>query len=191
MKILLTGDSILARHEEFDEPAINHFLSQKFPQAKLINTAYPGLNSGGLCVSANKRILQPEKCDYLVILIGTNDLATHKQVPLEQFKANLQFLVSSIIWRYSPKRVIFVSPPAVDETKQEVRSNTLVEKYSQVIIEVCDQYQLTHIDLFKAMLEHGNLPELCHGLKNDGLHFGEAGYLLLSDLLATAIEKTL
>lgn len=191
LKLLLTGDSIFARNEGYHEPAINHFLSQKLPQVKLINTAYPGLNTGGLCATINERIFQAEKCDYLIILIGTNDLATHKQVPVDQFKANLQFLISSIIWLYYPNQVILVSPPAVDENKQHVRSNELVNKYGQVIEEVCQQYHLTFINLFQAMLKYGNLPSLCHGLKNDGLHFGKNGYNLLSDLLVANLEKTL
>lgn len=191
MKLLLTGDSILARHEGYSEPAINHFLTKQLPQAQIINTAYSGLNTGGLCVTADKRIFQVEKCDYLIILIGTNDLATHKQVPLTQFKANLQFLVSSIIWLYYPQQILLVSPPAVDENKQHVRSNKLVKKYSQIIEEVCHQYQLTFINLFQAMLIQGNLPNLCHGLKNDGLHFGKAGYQLLSNLLAKKIANKL
>lgn len=191
MKILLTGDSIFARSEGYKEPAINHFLSQKFPHVKLINTAYPGLNTGGLCATINERIFQVEKCDYLIILIGTNDLAIHKQVPVEQFKANLQFLISSIIWLYYPNQIIFVSPPAVDETKQHMRSNELIKKYSQVIEEVCHQYHLTFINLFQAMLKHGDLHNLCHGLNNDGLHFGKNGYHLLSNLVITHLEKIL
>lgn len=191
MKILLTGDSIFARKEGFKEPAINYFLSQKLPQMQLINTAYPGLNTGGLCATINERIFQVEQCDYLIILIGTNDLATHKQVPITQFKANLQFLISSIIWLYYPQQIIFVSPPAVDENKQHVRSNKLINQYSQVIEEVCQQYHLTFINFFQAMLKQEDLPNLCHGLKNDGLHFGKNGYNLLSDLLIAALEKTL
>lgn len=191
MKLLLTGDSIFARHEGYREPAINYFLSQRFPQAKLINTAYPGLNTGGLCATINERIFQVEKCDYLIILIGTNDLATHKQVPIDQFKANLQFLISSIIWLYYPNQILLVSPPAVDETRQQVRSNELVNQYSQIIKEICHQYHLTFINLFQTMIKQGNLSNLCHGLKNDGLHFGAEGYNLLSNLLITYLEKVL
>lgn len=39
------------------------------------------------------------------------------------------------------------------------------------------------------MLNRGDLTRLCRGVKNDGLHFGAAGYDLLSDLLVNELKR--
>lgn len=183
MKLLLTGDSIIARHEGLDEPRINYDLQKLIPNCEIINTAINGINSGGFFASLSDLVFRQIKCDYLILLIGTNDLATHKQVPLKQFKVNMRLIASSIIWFYYPSKVIFVSPPAVDENKQHVRTNSSIKKYSQVIEKVATEYHFSYINLAQTMLKQGNLTKLCHGIKNDGLHFGQKGYQLLANLL--------
>ena len=122
MKLLLTGDSIIARPENHSIPELN-FQLQKFLSCNIYNTAISGINSGGLALSLPNLVFNQPKCNYLIILVGTNDLATHKQVPLRQFEKNLELIASSIIWLYYPEKVIFITPPAVDENKQRVRNN--------------------------------------------------------------------
>ena len=101
MKLLLTGDSIIARSENHSIPEIN-FQLQKLNSYQIYNTAISGINSGGLALSLPNLVFNQLKCDYLIILVGTNDLAIHKQVPLQQFEKNLELIASSIIWRYYP-----------------------------------------------------------------------------------------
>ena len=189
MKILLTGDSIIARHEGLSEPRINVDLKKKVPGIKLINTAISGINSGAFFAMLSELVLKPEKCDNLVILLGTNDLPTHKQVPMEQFKKNMELIASSVICKYYPPHVILLSPPAVDEQKQRVRNNRIVASYAKRIEEVAKEYGLRYVNLYQAMLNHGDLTNLCRGVKNDGLHFGAAGYELLSDLLINELKQ--
>lgn len=189
MKILLTGDSIIARHEGPEEPRLNFELKKRWSNLKIINTAVSGINSGAFFARLSDLVLTQPQCDNLVILLGTNDLATHKQVPLKQFKRNMELISSAIICEYWSEHVILISPPAVDENKQHVRNNDLVKKYSRVIQEVANEYKFHYLDLCQAMLEKGNLTELCHGLKNDGLHFGKNGYELLADLLGQELQK--
>lgn len=191
MKLLLTGDSLIARHEGLNEPYLNHNLKLALPNCQIINTAVSGINSGGFYASLPELVFKQEKCDYFILLIGTNDLATHKQVPLKQFEINMNLIASSIIWLYYPPQVILISPPAVDETKQHVRNNGLVLQYSQTIQKVAQQYHFSYINLANQMIKAGNLTNLCHGLKNDGLHFGDAGYQLLSDLIVQKIDSNL
>lgn len=189
MKILLTGDSIIARHEGLDEPRLNYELKKRIQNVNLINTAVSGINSGAFFARLGELVLTVKPCDKIVILLGTNDLATHKQVPLTQFKQNMQLIASSIICLYWPQNVVLVSPPAVDEQKQHVRNNKLVASYAQVVKEVAAEYNFSYIDLCSAMIKHGNLAKLCQGEKNDGLHFGDSGYKLLADLIAKEINK--
>ncbi|MBP2058914.1 lysophospholipase L1-like esterase [Lactobacillus colini] len=189
MKLLLTGDSIIARHEGLTIPHINSDLQKLIPQCELINTAVSGINSGGLFASLPDLVFKQEKCDYLIILIGTNDLALHKQVPLKQFKNNIELIASGIIWLYYPHQVIFISPPAVDENKQHVRNNALINKYSQIIEQITKEYNFSYLNLIQTMIKTGNLSELCRGIKNDGLHFGEKGYQLLSNLISNKLAE--
>ena len=85
MKLLLTGDSIVARHEGLSEPHINAYLKENFSGCSIVNTAVPGINSRYLLAHLNELVLKQVKADYLIILIGTNDCAFHKKIEEEDF----------------------------------------------------------------------------------------------------------
>lgn len=188
MKLLLTGDSIIARSENHTIPEIN-FQLQKLNSYQIYNTAISGINSGGLALSLPNLVFNQPKCDYLIILVGTNDLAVHKQVPLQQFEDNLKLIASSIIWLYYPGKVIFATPPAVDENKQKVRNNLLVQEYSNIIKRITNEYKFSFIDLASKMQASKNFPEIFNGKKNDGLHFGVKGYELLAKLIVQKLNQ--
>lgn len=189
MRVLLTGDSIIARREGLTMPRLNFNLQQKLPGIKLTNTAVSGINSAAFFAEIGDLVLRQEKQDLLVILLGSNDLALHKQVPLKQFKQNMQLIAAAVICEYYPPRVIFVSPPAVDENKQRVRNNKLGLTYAQAVKEVAREYGFPFINLAQAMIETHDLPHVCRGEKDDGLHFGQKGYNLLANLLAAKIKE--
>lgn len=188
MKLLLTGDSIIARSENHSIPEIN-FQLQKLNSYQIYNTAISGINSGGLALSLPNLVFNQPKCDYLIILVGTNDLAVHKQVSLQQFEDNLKLIASSIIWLYYPGKAIFVTPPAVDENKQKVRNNLLVQQYSNIIKRVTNEYKFSFIDLASKMQANKDFPEIFNGKKNDGLHFGVKGYELLAKLIVQKLNQ--
>lgn len=125
----------------------------------------------------------------MIILVGTNDLAVHKQVPLQQFEDNLKLIASSIIWLYYPGKVILITPPAVDENKQKVRNNLLVQEYSNIIKRIANEYKFSFIDLASKMQANKNFPEIFNGKKNDGLHFGVKGYELLAKLIVQKLNQ--
>lgn len=189
MRVLLTGDSIIARHEGMQKPYLNYELEKKMPGIQLLNTAVPGINSGAFFARLNELVLKQKQQDILVLLLGTNDLPLHKQVPLVQFRKNMNLIVSAVICLYWPKYVILISPPAVDERKQKVRNNQLVKQYGAAVREVAFEYRTHYVDLGQAMIARGNLSQLCQGQKDDGLHFGQAGYDLLSDLLVKELKQ--
>lgn len=188
MKLLLTGDSIIARSENHTIPELN-FQLQKMIACDIQNTAISGINSGGLALSLPNLVFNQSKCDYLIILVGTNDLATHKQVSLYQFENNLELIASSIIWLYYPEKVIFITPPAVDENKQRVRNNNLVIEYGNIVKKVAREYRFSVIDLASKMLAEENFPQIFDGKKNDGLHFGVNGYKLLANLIVKKLNQ--
>ena len=166
-----------------------HFQLQKLNSYQIYNTAISGINSGGLALSLPNLVFNQPKCDYLIILVGTNDLAVHKQVPLQQFEDNLKLIASSIIWLYYPGKVILITPPAVDENKQKVRNNLLVQEYSNIIKRIANEYKFSFIDLASKMQASKNFPEIFNGKKNDGLHFGVKGYELLAKLIVQKLNQ--
>ena len=183
MKILLTGDSIIARKEGLAEPHINYNLKQLLSNLQVINTAVSGINSVNFYAMLSELVLKKERCDKVALLLGTNDLATNKQVPIEQFRQKMALIASSLIQIYPPKDIIFISPLAVDELKQKYRTNYLVALFTAAIEQVTTDYRLQFVNLYRAMITSKDLRILCHGSLDDGLHFGNAGYTLLANLL--------
>lgn len=189
MKLLLTGDSIVARHEGLSEPHINAYLKENFSDIEIVNTAVPGINSRYLLAHLNELVLKQVKADYLIILIGTNDCAFHKKIEEEEFWTNLNKVAKKILNKYEAKQVILVSPPAVDEEKQRVRDNETVEKYANWVQRVANDYGMHYLNLFHKMnTDDHELEEICHGLRNDGLHFGKIGYQIFGDGLIDEIR---
>ena len=190
MKLLLTGDSIIARKEGLKVPHINVAIKEKIPGSKVVNTAVSGINSGAFYALLPDLVLKVERCDKLILLLGTNDLAMHKKVPVTQFKKNMSLIISSVICLYHPQNVILISPPAVDETRQKNRINREIAIYTAELIKLAETYNLHFINLFQAMIKRGDLTNLCRGQLNDGLHFGAEGYQFLSDLLVKELLIT-
>ena len=190
MKLLLTGDSIIARKEGLKEPRINAEIKEKIPGTNLVNTAVSGINSGAFYALLPDLVLKVERCDKLILLLGTNDLALHKNVPVTQFSKNMSLIISSVICLYYPQNVILISRPAVDETRQKNRINREIAIYTAELIKLAETYNLHFINLFQAMIKRGDLTNLCRGQLNDGLHFGAEGYQFLSDLLVKELLIT-
>lgn len=189
MKLLLTGDSIIARKEGKNEPHINWNLRQVLSNVEIENTAVSGINSGAFFARLNELILSVPRCDELVILLGTNDLAMHKQVPLIRFRQNMELIASAVICQYYPPHVLLISPPAVDEEKQCVRSNRLVERYAHEISRVATEYHFKFANLAQTMLDKGDIKNISRGIKNDGLHFGDRGYEILAELIVNQLSN--
>lgn len=187
VKILLTGDSIIARKEGLTEPHINYNLTQLFSNLQVINTAVSGINSVKFYTMLPELVLKRERCDKVAILLGTNDLAANKQVPIDQFKQKMALIASSLVHIYLPKNIIFISPPAVDELKQKYRTNYLVALYTAAIEQVTADYHLQFINLYQAMIASKEIKMLCRGSLDDGLHFGNAGYALLANLIVNQL----
>ena len=183
MHIYLSGDSLIARHEGYQQPILNHLLKEKDASITITNTAVPGINSQQFLQQYNK--LGPnQNFDYLVVLLGTNDLATHKQISLEQFKININEIITRLLKKYHSQQIILVSPPPVDENKQQFRTNHLVLTYSKILEEECIAYNLKFLSLYQ-LLSNQEVPatQLLQGTLDDGLHFGESAYTIFSDAL--------
>lgn len=186
MKILFFGDSLTARHEGLNEPMLTAKLKSYFPDHLLINKGVGGNTTNDAMKRFKKDVLS-EHADLVVIQFGSNDSAVHKHVSRELYQANLEQMVDAI----GPKRCILVTPPPVDESLQPNRSNQVLASYGEAVKEVAKDKGTGFVDLYQAFLEHPDTNEVLRGEENDGLHYGDAGYTLVAETLATVIEKQL
>lgn len=65
----------------------------------------------------------------------------------------------------------------------KISTNREITVYTAELIKLAETYNLNFINLFQAMIDHGNLTTLCKGQLDDGLHFGKEGYNLLANLI--------
>lgn len=118
LNILLTGNSLIVRKETLKEPMLNVYLQNKISGIHIMNTAVSGNNSQALRERFAKDVLS-YTADKVFILIGTNDLAEHKQLSKETYQKSAVD-DSSAEKDYSSDHAFFITPPAVDETKQNI-----------------------------------------------------------------------
>ena len=111
-----------------------------------------GINSGAFYSLLPQLVLKIDRCDKLLLLLGTNDIAQHKQVPQNQFKINMGLIISSVICSYYPQNIILVSPPAVGKNKQKKRTNQKITSYTSDLKKLATTYKLQFISLFQAMI---------------------------------------
>lgn len=65
MKLLLTGDSLIARKEGLKGPRLDYTLKKKNSNIETINTAVPGINSGAFFALISGLVLKIDHCDKL------------------------------------------------------------------------------------------------------------------------------
>lgn len=182
MKIALLGDSLFARFEGRDEPHINFSLKQYIPELVIANIAESGDNSFDLLEKLAKWDFP--KVDKVFVWIGTNDLATHKQIYLGEFQENMRLILSRLLTYYQANQILLMGPTPVDESKQLYRTNRLVGSYSKIVKKVATEVGCEFLSVQKLMETSPlSLSELLKGSMDDGLHFGSAGYELLAEKL--------
>ncbi|BAD62779.1 esterase [Shouchella clausii] len=183
MKLVCFGDSITAGHEGLNEPMLTAFLKKKLPPTvEIINAGV----SGDTTVQALARIVTDvisHQPDLVTVLFGANDVATHKRVEQDDFAHNIDKIASLI----SPKKTILITPAPVDESLEQNRTNEDLKAYSDCIKEIAQRRDCHFIDFFTTFFSKPDYQWRLKGTMDDGLHFGEKGYDLLSDLIAEKI----
>lgn len=182
--VVCFGDSITARKEGHPTSALTYKLSKKLPNYQFINAGISG-NTTEQAIERFAADVIAKKTDYVTILFGANDSATYRLVDLELFRRNITTFAKVI----GPAKTILITPSPVDESLQESRSNELLQQYAEVVREVAEETKSHFIDFFTAMYSRENYKQLLVGEKNDGLHFGNAGYEILSDLIVQKLEE--
>lgn len=183
LEVICFGDSITARKEGYPSPILTHKMSSKMPNYKFINAGVSGNTTEQAMFRFNKDVLS-KRPDVVTVLFGANDSATDKLVDIDTFKRNISLFTKQI----GPEKTILISPAPVDESLQHNRTNERLKQYAQVVQEVAEETNSYFIDFFQIVYSKPNYKELLVGEKNDGLHFGEACYELLSDVIVEKIE---
>ncbi|WP_411503080.1 SGNH/GDSL hydrolase family protein [Brevibacillus centrosporus] len=187
MKVVCFGDSLTARTEGHDRPLLSIMLEAKLgAEWEVVNAGVPGNNTFQARERVETDVLQHAP-DLVTVFFGANDAAFHKQVPLPDFKTNLK----EVVTRIGPNRVILISPAPVDERLQEFRTNEVMQQYADAVQEVSEATGCHYLDLFKRMMGLPNLQEVLRGQRNDGLHFGELGYEVLSEEIRRKIKRVM
>ncbi|MEK5148398.1 GDSL-type esterase/lipase family protein [Psychrobacillus sp. FSL K6-4615] len=183
LEVICFGDSITARKEGYPSPILTHKMSSKMPNYKFINAGVSGNTTEQAMFRFNRDVLS-KRPDVVTVLFGANDSATDKLVDIDTFKRNISLFTKQI----GPEKTILISPAPVDESLQRNRTNERLKQYAQVVQEVAEETNSYFIDFFQIVYSKPNYKELLVGEKNDGLHFGEACYELLSDVIVEKIE---
>lgn len=184
LDVVCFGDSITARKEGYPSPILTHKLTSKLKNYRFINAGISGNTTAQAMERFEKDVLV-KKPDIVTILFGANDSSIHKFVELDAFKQNIKEFTK----RIGAEKTILITPAPVDEALQPNRSNERLKQYAQAVKEVAAETGCHMIDFFSVLYSKPNYKELLIGEKNDGLHFGEAGYEILSDLIVQKLEE--
>jgi lysophospholipase L1-like esterase len=185
MKTLVCfGDSLTARHEGKDNPRLTEKLTTLLPDYNVINAGVSGHTTKDALVRLKKDVLAFNP-DLVTVLFGSNDAATHKKVALSTYEENMLKITRLI----GPDKTLLITPPPVDENLQPNRKNSELAKYANVVRHVSEETGSHFLDFYTHLYSRPNYEELLVGILNDGLHFGEAGYDILSKLISDKIHE--
>lgn len=186
MDEILLGDSHLARVDKDGVAGLIPRLEKALPDLRLVNMARSGANT-----ITGLELLKTEpvsgRADVALVMFGTNDAASWKEVPLEQYRANLHEMVSGL--RDKTGSVILVTPPPVNVEKQAPpgRSNETLAVYSRVVVEEAKAVGVKYLDLFSLL--SGIMKEKDIHIA-DGVHLNDAGYEVFFENLLPLLTKS-
>ncbi len=179
-KLVLFGDSLFA---QAGKPRVIMF-EEALPNYDVYNCAVGGWNTND-CVKKAPYIAKLE-ADVVVISLGTNDAAPYKQVPIDEFEAN----IPKILKAFEKSEVIWYLPTPIDQTKSKtfgkVIPNEVVKEYHDAAKKVCEEKGIKVIDsfsIFKPMLDAG---EIYHN--EDGVHYIDKAYEIIAKELSSLLK---
>lgn len=179
-KLILFGDSLFAQAGKHRVVMFEDAL----PGYDVYNCAVGGWNTND-CVKKAPYISKLE-ADVVVISLGTNDAAPYKQVPIDEFVAN----IPKILEAFKESEVIWYLPTPIDQTKSntfgKVIPNEVVKEYHDAAKKVCEESGIKVINsfaIFKPMLDAG---ETYHS--EDGVHYIDKAYEIIARELSILLK---
>jgi len=133
-------------------------------------------------------------CGLWDLIVSTN--TGNAQVSLDEYKSNLEKIFQRLR-QETHVTVIWATTTPVNEQKQQnprpkgygriVRREANVKVYNRASIEIARRFGLKYDDLFEVMTRAGRDEHL----KDDGVHYNEAGNELLGQAVAKVIRSSL
>lgn len=119
----------------------------------------------------------------VLVKAGTNDLFTG--ISVEEYRANLLLLADSI--RSQSLDLVFISPPPL----ARLRQNQRLQPYVQAMREVAIEKQVGFLNLNRLMGNHIQQGLRIQDMIPDGVHYTQAGYTLMGDMIYEYLQKAL
>ncbi|UOR10430.1 GDSL-type esterase/lipase family protein [Halobacillus amylolyticus] len=180
-KLVCFGDSITAQNSGYMTPRLTSILQQHLSGWFVLNEGVSGNTTRDALARIESDVLGQEP-DLVTVLFGSNDVAEHNKVTIEEYEENLRKIVSLI----GPGKTILLTPPPVNEVLQTVRKNAMIESYARAVERVACEKGAFVISLFDLMVHESNYQKMLKS--EDGLHFSELGYTFVSKQILQTIQ---
>jgi lysophospholipase L1-like esterase len=188
--VFLLGDSIMGGYS----PTVQRQLAGVAEVKGLTRTTSSNVLARLDEVIAAKPDVVHLNCGLWDLIVSTN--TGKAQVSVDEYKSNLE-KVFERLRQETRATVIWTTTTPVDETKQInprpkgygriVRHEAEVKAYNRASVDVAKRHGLKVDDLFEVMTRAGRDEHI----KDDGVHFNEAGSELLGQAVANVIRSSL
>lgn len=164
---VMIGDSLIAGAE----------WSELFPRVSIVNRGISGDTTAGLLTRMDSIVTTKAKRAF--ILIGINDLIANKEV--EEISANYILMIKHL---KSNNIIPYILSTLL--TNGSVIVNSKVTELNMRLIRICDENDVTYIDLNKLLANQGML-DINYTI--DGVHLNGHGYMVLKSAIHPYIYK--
>ncbi|KAI7852526.1 SGNH hydrolase-type esterase domain-containing protein [Circinella umbellata] len=212
-QILLFGDSITQFSFDPELLGFGASLANAYQRkVDVVNRGFSGYNTKWclpilqqLLPPVEKQKRTPAKVLLATIFLGANDSALPfalQHVPLDQFKANLNAMISMIKSPESPTynpelRLVLITPPPLNEVQWKKRCDDqggplnrtweYSRDYAQAVRDVAKERGIVVADLWTKLMDFGT--DHLHEYLLDGLHLNANGNKVTYELLIQTIEQ--
>ena len=183
-RLILFGDSITAGYLAGEiTDLLTRPVAAAFPAWQVINAGIPGDTAQSALLRLEAHVLKYEPT-LVTVCFGANDVADASISP-----ADFTAALTTIIERLGAERVILCSLPFSQASFYEgSRALPNLHAYAELARAVAQRHDVFFVDTLAFMLEREEPGAL---LQADGLHFSQAGYDFLSELLVAAVSQKL
>ncbi len=125
--------------------------------------------------------------------IAYGDTAGANLIPINQYKENLKRIFDFIHTRTKEKCIWATTTPVINERARQDHSKYLdferynvdVIRYNEAAVTIANDMQIPINDLYSFVMKNNPDTIIC----NDGVHYTDAGYQMLAQVVATEIKK--
>lgn len=202
-KVILFGDSITQGSFSVSDRGWGAQLGEHFQRrADVLNRGLSGYNTEW-AKHLLPQIVTPEmQPDVVVLFFGANDSALeelnpHQHVPVENYKANLDFMCAYLHSIGLPNSsMVLVSPLPIDDDKWSEfnkegcgsdRRNSVTRLYAEAVEELGRKRGIPTLGLYAELNKRADVKQFF----SDGLHLNAKGNAAVASLMIPVLEEKL